>query len=65
VMVAQSSCADHVILEGRYIPDVMGAASTGVLMVVGCDGMMPTRSVRYDQDRSWDQSGRGASERCQ
>jgi len=46
-MVAQSSHDDHVILEGCYIPDVMGGhtdwSSDGGL---GCNGMMPTRSSR-------------------
>src|SRR5882724_9094075 len=42
-MVARLSHADHVILEGHYIPDVMGGrtnwSSDGGL---GCDGMVPT-----------------------
>jgi len=44
-MVARLSHADHMILEGHYIPDVMGgrtdwSSDSGL----GCDGMMPTGS---------------------
>jgi len=67
-MVARSSRADHVILEGHYIPDVMGSrtdwSSDGGL---GCDGMMPTVSSRVRSGLIWgtDQVGeflRGVSE---
>ena len=44
-MVVRLSHDDHVILEGCYIPNVMGGhtdwSSDGGL---GCDGMMPTGS---------------------
>ena len=44
-MVAQSSRDDHMILEGCYIPDVMGShtdwsSDSGL----GCNGMMPSGS---------------------
>jgi len=46
-VVAQSSLDDHMLLEGRYVPEVMGShtdwSSDGGL---GCDGMRANGSSR-------------------
>jgi len=56
--VAQSSHADHMILEGRYIPDVIGGHTDGVLMVAwgAMDDAHCVQSGMIGTDL-WDRSG--------